>query len=71
MVPTVIIVHIVNVYEHHITAGITTVENSGCKRELNFSADLKKLHEVPSNALFSLCVCINVPELVCSSLTSH
>lgn len=56
MVPTVIIVHIVNVYEHHMTAGITTLENSTCKTELNFSGDLKKLQETPSNALFSLCV---------------
>lgn len=47
MVPTVIIVHIVNVYELHMTAGITTVENFSCKRELNFSGDLKKLHEIP------------------------
>lgn len=44
MVLTVINVHIVNVCEYHMTAGITTVENSSCKRELNFRGDLKKLN---------------------------
>jgi len=29
-----------------MTAGITTVESSTCKRELNFISDLKKLHEI-------------------------
>lgn len=47
MVPSVIIVHVVNVFEDHMTAGITTVESSSCKRELNFIGDLKNLHEIP------------------------
>lgn len=47
MVPSVIVVHIANVCEDHMTAGITTVESSSCKQELSFVGDLKKLHKIP------------------------